>query len=148
MSIVVVPFFTVTVSPVLLRLREPVVEATALGVPAGIPEAEANTTMALPAPSVVPEAKVCFTPLASAIVSGAKRHHLPLPEVTAFDSVTGQGVRALIVDKQEQANLLRQLKVSAEWLRVYEDDQAMVLRRKPATAAAPVAQNDCGAGKH
>ena len=35
-------------------------------------------------------------PLASAIVAGALSHHLSLPEVTAFDSVTGQGVRALI----------------------------------------------------
>ncbi|EON22211.1 MULTISPECIES: heavy metal translocating P-type ATPase [Nocardioides] len=39
-------------------------------------------------------------PLASAIVDGAKRQHLPLPEVTAFDSVTGQGVRALIAGRE------------------------------------------------
>jgi uncharacterized membrane protein (GlpM family) len=58
-------------------------------------------------------------------------------------------VRVLVLDKQDQANLLRQLKVSPDWLRVYEDDQAMILRRKPTSAAAaPVAKNDCGTGKH
>lgn len=35
-------------------------------------------------------------PLASAIVAEAHRQNLALPEVTAFDSVTGQGVRALV----------------------------------------------------
>ncbi|WP_324653798.1 heavy metal translocating P-type ATPase [Georgenia sp. H159] len=35
-------------------------------------------------------------PLASAIVAGAQDRGLQLPEVTAFDSVTGQGVRALV----------------------------------------------------
>ena len=39
-------------------------------------------------------------PLASAIVAGAQSHHLSLPEVTAFDSVTGQGVRALIAGRE------------------------------------------------
>jgi Cu+-exporting ATPase len=39
-------------------------------------------------------------PLASAIVAGAKRQHLRLPEVTAFDSITGQGVRALIAGRE------------------------------------------------
>ena len=34
-------------------------------------------------------------PLAAAVVEGARARGLELPEVTAFDSVTGQGVRAL-----------------------------------------------------
>ena len=39
-------------------------------------------------------------PLASAIVAGAERQQLQLPEVTAFDSVTGQGVRAMIAGRE------------------------------------------------
>jgi Cu+-exporting ATPase len=35
-------------------------------------------------------------PLAAAIVAGARERTLELPEVTAFDSITGQGVRALV----------------------------------------------------
>ncbi len=35
-------------------------------------------------------------PLASAIVAGAQERGLELPEATAFDSITGQGVRALV----------------------------------------------------
>ncbi len=35
-------------------------------------------------------------PLASAIVTGAKERGLELPEATAFDSITGQGVRAIV----------------------------------------------------
>ncbi len=35
-------------------------------------------------------------PLASAIVSGARERGLQLPETTAFDSITGQGVRAIV----------------------------------------------------
>ncbi len=35
-------------------------------------------------------------PLAAAIVDGARARGLDLPEATAFDSVTGQGVRALV----------------------------------------------------
>ncbi|HET7277784.1 MAG TPA: heavy metal translocating P-type ATPase [Dermatophilaceae bacterium] len=35
-------------------------------------------------------------PLAAAIVAGARNRGLDLPEATAFDSVTGQGVRALV----------------------------------------------------
>jgi Cu+-exporting ATPase len=35
-------------------------------------------------------------PLAAAIVAGAQERGLELPEVTAFDSITGQGVRALV----------------------------------------------------
>ncbi len=39
-------------------------------------------------------------PLASAIVAGAEDRGLQLPEVTAFDSVTGQGVRALVEGRE------------------------------------------------
>lgn len=35
-------------------------------------------------------------PLATAIIAGAEERGLALPETTAFDSVTGQGVRALV----------------------------------------------------
>jgi len=35
-------------------------------------------------------------PLATAIVAGAKERDLPLAQATAFDSITGQGVRALV----------------------------------------------------
>ncbi|WP_240641644.1 heavy metal translocating P-type ATPase [Nocardioides ferulae] len=39
-------------------------------------------------------------PLAAAIVEGARARGLDLPEVTAFDSVTGQGVRALVEGRE------------------------------------------------
>ncbi|MDP3893702.1 heavy metal translocating P-type ATPase [Nocardioides sp.] len=39
-------------------------------------------------------------PLAAAIVEGARARGLDLPEVTAFDSVTGQGVRALVESRE------------------------------------------------
>jgi len=39
-------------------------------------------------------------PLAAAIVEGAQARGLNLPEVTAFDSVTGQGVRALVEGRE------------------------------------------------
>lgn len=39
-------------------------------------------------------------PLAAAIVDGAQARGLDLPEVTAFDSVTGQGVRALVEGRE------------------------------------------------
>src|SRR5450756_645589 len=35
-------------------------------------------------------------PLAAAIVAGARERNLPLAQATAFDSITGQGVRALV----------------------------------------------------
>jgi len=35
-------------------------------------------------------------PLATAIVAGARERNLPLAQATAFDSITGQGVRALV----------------------------------------------------
>ena len=35
-------------------------------------------------------------PLATAIVAGAQERGVTVPEATAFDSVTGQGVRALV----------------------------------------------------
>lgn len=62
-----------------------------------------------------------------------------------WDSALGRyNVRVLVLDKQDQATLMRQVRMSADWLRVYEDDQALVLRRRPTTTAAPVAKNDCG----
>ena len=39
-------------------------------------------------------------PLAAAIVAGAHARDLDLPEATAFDSVTGQGVRALVEGRE------------------------------------------------
>ena len=39
-------------------------------------------------------------PLAAAIVEGARARGLDLPEVSAFDSVTGQGVRALVEGRE------------------------------------------------
>ncbi|WP_298456602.1 heavy metal translocating P-type ATPase [uncultured Cellulomonas sp.] len=39
-------------------------------------------------------------PLAAAIVAGAMDRGLELPEATAFDSVTGQGVRALVAGRE------------------------------------------------
>ena len=39
-------------------------------------------------------------PLATAIVTGAHDRSLEMPEVTAFDSVTGQGVRALVSGRE------------------------------------------------
>jgi Cu+-exporting ATPase len=39
-------------------------------------------------------------PLAAAIVAGAQDRGLELPEATAFDSVTGQGVRALVAGRE------------------------------------------------
>ena len=39
-------------------------------------------------------------PLAAAVVEGARARGLDLPEVTAFDSVTGQGVRALVEGRE------------------------------------------------
>jgi len=39
-------------------------------------------------------------PLAAAIVAGARERGLVLPEATAFDSITGQGVRGLVGDQE------------------------------------------------
>ena len=39
-------------------------------------------------------------PLATAIVAGAQDRGLQLPEATAFDSITGQGVRALVAGRE------------------------------------------------
>ncbi|STX03549.1 heavy metal translocating P-type ATPase [Kocuria rosea] len=39
-------------------------------------------------------------PLAAAIVAGARERGLDLPEATAFDSITGQGVRALVAGRE------------------------------------------------
>ena len=53
---------------------------------------EADTLLAL----VAAVERSSEHPLATAVVSGAQTRRLEIPEVTAFDSVTGQGVRALI----------------------------------------------------
>jgi len=39
-------------------------------------------------------------PLATAIVAGARERGLRVPEATAFDSITGQGVRALVAGRE------------------------------------------------
>ncbi|MHB1064075.1 MAG: heavy metal translocating P-type ATPase, partial [Georgenia sp.] len=39
-------------------------------------------------------------PLAAAIVAGARERGLNVPETTAFDSITGQGVRALVAGRE------------------------------------------------
>jgi len=39
-------------------------------------------------------------PLAAAIVAGARERRLVLPEATAFDSITGQGVRGLVAGQE------------------------------------------------
>ncbi len=39
-------------------------------------------------------------PLATAIVAGARERGLSVPEATAFDSITGQGVRALVAGRE------------------------------------------------
>ena len=48
-------------------------------------------------------------PLARAIVAGAEERGLELPDVTAFDSVTGQGVRALVGGREVLVGNLRLL---------------------------------------
>jgi hypothetical protein len=50
---------------------------------------------------------------------------------TGWDSTLDKyNVRVLIVDKKDQATLLHALKTAPDWVRVFEDDQAMILRRK------------------
>jgi hypothetical protein len=50
---------------------------------------------------------------------------------TGWDSTLDKyNVRVLIVDKKDQATLLHALKTAPDWARVFEDDQAMILRRK------------------
>ncbi|MDC5697978.1 heavy metal translocating P-type ATPase [Intrasporangium calvum] len=66
-------------------------------------------TDVLPTEGVTPEELLAATaaveassehPLATAVVTGARDQGLALPEVTAFDSITGQGVRALVAGRE------------------------------------------------
>jgi hypothetical protein len=71
------PFFTATVALLLTRLRPPLEAVTAVGVPAGMPDAPPKTTMALPGARVVPDAKVCFTEEPTVIVHPAMLMDVP-----------------------------------------------------------------------
>lgn len=54
-------------------------------------------------------------------------------------------VKTLIVDRQLQQQMVRNLRTSADWLLVYEDPQAQVFRRKSRTAATtPIAAPAAG----
>jgi hypothetical protein len=75
-------FFTVTVSPLLARLRVPVVDATALVRPVGMPEAAPNTTSAWPPASTVPEANVWRIAVASQTVHPLRSMAVP-PTLTS-----------------------------------------------------------------
>lgn len=61
-------------------------------------------------------------PLATAIVAGAQDRGLGLPEVTAFDSVTGQGVRAFVEGREVLVGNRRLLESAGVFTRTADAD--------------------------
>ncbi|MBX3308958.1 MAG: heavy metal translocating P-type ATPase [Cryobacterium sp.] len=73
-------------------------------------------------------------PLAAAIVAGARERGLSLPEATAFDSITGQGVRALVAGREVLVGNARLLSAAG----IDPDSLNIVLRRLAGDGKTPI----------